>query len=932
MNASRTFGSEISMAVRPLGFSLAAALALLSVVFPAALPAEPYLVKDLNTSSPFNRGQVNLADRGTAPGVSYFAAADPAHGIELWRSDGTPGGTERLTDVCAGPCNSLPASISVQAGRVFFKANDGFSGDELWVSDGTPGSERRVRDLCPGPCSAYPSRVEAVGDRLLFFSYFPDSDRYELWQTDGTREGTVRVKVFCTACYVWVDLTPIGERALFIFKGVELWVTDGTPGGTRFLRELAFESSYPGFFPSLIPSDGFAWIWDTDGLWRTDGTAAGTVLLKPMDELATESVFGHDLHRLALWHGLLVGVLDSGEMIRSDGTPDGTFRIASFSSSSAVGGFAALDSEILFLVGDSSGPSVLWSTRGTAGTTGPKIVLEAAVEPTSLTRLGGDRAVFLAGLNQYRDKTEIWVTDGTAAGTRPLALPPGFVFSGAFYPMGNGPIENGPSGDGRALFFREFPGDSLWITDGTEAGTHEVRGFRNIPGSSGPLEQAALGGKLVFSAMVSEARAPLFISDGTAAGTGLLSERANNAFSFFRFGDRLLFSASRIGGYPPTMWATDGTPAGTVRVSRYGFSHPARLGGQILFSGFSALGNELMKSDGLGRTVQLVKDIDPFIVETFHHQCEGESSRPVFGVAVGGRMLLAADDGRSGRELWASDGTPAGTVLVRDINPGRKPGAPEPCEDFPDAPRRHDTGLSSDPQDFVLLGSVALFTADDGLRGRELWITNGTFRGTRRLADLIPGRRGSAPHDLVRFHGHVYFLAANPGQGESLWRTDGTAQGTTRVLDLTLDGLPSWGRSLTMAAGRLFFTVYNEATGAELWASTGDAGGTGLVIDLNPGPGNSSAQFLTAIGGALLFTADDGLTGLEPWRTDGTDAGTLRLGDLNPGRDASSPGPYTALPNVVMTGADDGAHGREPWAIPRGEIGSGFEIVEPPPR
>src|SRR5215210_4777844 len=899
------------MAVRQLGFSLTAALALLSAL-PTALPAEPYLVKDLNTSSPFNRGQVDLANRGIGPGVSYFSAADPAHGAELWRSDGTPGGTERLTDICAGPCNSLPASISVHAGRVFFKADDGFSGDELWVSDGTPGSERRVRDLCPGPCSAYPVRVEEVGDRLLFFSYFQTSSRYELWQTDGTREGTLRVKTFCPdGCYV-SELIPIGERALFSVDNVDLWVTDGTAGGTRFLRRLRFDFSSSGFLPSVIPSDGFAWMWDADGLWRTDGTAAGTVLLKPMDELATESVFSHDLDRLALWHGLLVGVLDSGEMIRSDGTPEGTFRIASFPSSSALGSFAALDSEILFLVGDASGPSVLWSTRGTADTTGPKIVLEAAVEPTSLTRLGGDRAVFLAGLSQYLDKTQIWVTDGTAAGTRPLALPPGFVYSGAFYPIGNG-----ATGDRRALFFREFPGDSLWITDGTEAGTHEVRSFRNVPGSSGPLEQAALEGKLVFSAKVSEARAPLFISDGTAAGTGLLSERAKNAFSFFRFGDRLLFSASRLGGYPPTMWATDGTPAGTTRVSRYGFSHPALLGGQVLFSGFSGLGDELMKTDGLTRTVQLVKDIDPFIVETFHHQCFGESSRPVFGGVVGGRLILAADDGRSGRELWASDGTPAGTVLVRDINPGRTPGAPEPCEDFPDAPRRHDTGLSSDPQGFMLLGGVALFSADDGLRGRELWVTNGTFRGTHRVADLVPGPRGSAPHDLLRFHGQVYFLAANPGRGESLWRTDGTARGTTRVLDLTLDGLPSWGRGLTVAAGRLFFTVYNEATGAELWASTGDASGTGLVTDLNPGPGNSSAQFLTAVGGVLLFTADDGLTGLEPWRTDGTAAGTVCLGDLAPGRDASSPGPYTAIKKVVMTGADDGVHGREPWAIPR---------------
>jgi ELWxxDGT repeat protein len=318
-----------------------------------------------------------------------------------------------------------------------------------------------------------------------------------------------------------------------------------------------------------------------------------------------------------------------------------------------------------------------------------------------------------------------------------------------------------------------------------------------------------------------------------------------------------------------------------------------------------------------------VKDIDPYIVAAPHHLCEAESSRPGPGVVVGGRVLFAADEGRYGRELWASDGTPAGTMRVRDINPGRVPGAPSPCEDLLHPPHRPDTGLGSDPQDLVLLGSAALFTADDGTHGRELWISNGTFPGTHRVADILPGPHGSEPHDLVRLVNRVYFLATNAGLGESLWRTDGSAQGTVRVRDLALDGHPSWGRGLTVAGSRLYFTVYNETTGAELWTSTGEAADTGLVIDLNPGPGSSSPRSLTLVGGTggiLLFAADDGVTGLEPWRTDGTAAGTRQVGDINPGRDASSPGPFTAIQNLVMTGANDGVHGYEPWAIPKADI------------
>jgi ELWxxDGT repeat protein len=897
----------------------------LLLAVPAALPAVPYLVKDLDTSPSMEPGQIAPADLGTGPGVSYFAAGDPAHGVELWRSDGTPGGTERLTDVCAGRCGAQPAVVAVQAGHVFFQANDSFSGDELWVSDGTPGSERRVRDLCPGPCSADPILAATLGnhpgDPLLFIASFPESPRFELWRTDGTREGTALVKVLCSGIDCTVeDLRSIGGKALLLVDGLDLWTTDGTADGTRPLLHFAYNPNL-GFLPELIPDDGFAWMWGNEGLWRSDGTDAGTILLKGMDELTVRPDLTRSLDRHALWHGLLVGFVSSGEVVRSDGTPQGTFRIARFGSAPEAA--APLDSEVLFQISDVSNHLTLWSTRGTVETTGPKLVEEAAEAPSGLARLSGDRAVFLAQRNdpgQTFDQTQLWVTDGTAAGTRQISVSPSGVFS-------NGQVF--VTGDGRAFVLRNVTGDDLWITDGTEAGTFSVRDFGDVPGSSGPLEQAALrgasGNRLVFSAATSDDRAPLFVSDGTTAGTGLLSAQADRAFSFFPFGGRLLFSASGPGGAPPLLWTTDGTPGGTAVLSRQtGFSNPALLGGQILFAGLSGLGTELWKTDGRPHSVQLVKDIDPFIVEIPDGslRCFRESSSPVFAEVVGGHLLFAADDGRSGRELWASDGTTAGTAQVRDIRPGRSSDVPWWCGD-PRGPYREDIGLSSNSQGFVLLGSVVLFTADDGLRGRELWVSNGTFRGTHRVVDLVPGPRGSAPHDLVRFGDRVYFLAPGTGAGgpgESLWKTDGTAQGTTRVLDLTLDGLPSWGRSLTVAAGRLFFSVYNETTGAELWASTGDAGGTSLLTDLRPGPGNSSPQLLTAEGRLLLFAADDGLTGLEPWRSDGTAAGTFRVGDIAPGRDASSPGPFTALSNLVMTGADDGVHGRELWAIPKTDV------------
>jgi ELWxxDGT repeat protein len=72
---------------------------------------------------------------------------------------------------------------------------------------------------------------------------------------------------------------------------------------------------------------------------------------------------------------------------------------------------------------------------------------------------------------------------------------------------------------------------------------------------------------------------------------------------------------------------------------------------------------------------------------------------------LNGSLLFSADDGTSGYELWKTDGTEAGTVLVKDIDPG--------------APASYVTPLAK-------LNDVLVLGADDGVHGYELWKTDGT--------------------------------------------------------------------------------------------------------------------------------------------------------------------------------------------------------------
>jgi ELWxxDGT repeat protein len=134
---------------------------------------------------------------------------------------------------------------------------------------------------------------------------------------------------------------------------------------------------------------------------------------------------------------------------------------------------------------------------------------------------------------------------------------------------------------------------------------------------------------------------------------------------------------------------------------------------------------------------------------------------------MGIRLVFSADDGSSGVELWVTDGTTAGTTLLKDINPGSD-------ESF--------------PFDFAALGDGRLvFSADDGSNGRELWVTDGTTAGTTLLKDINPG-----PGDSVTGHegfaalgdGRLVFQANDGSTGTELWVTDGTAVGTTLLKDI----------------------------------------------------------------------------------------------------------------------------------------------------
>src|SRR5262249_9160115 len=148
------------------------------------------------------------------------------------------------------------------------------------------------------------------------------------------------------------------------------------------------------------------------------------------------------------------------------------------------------------------------------------------------------------------------------------------------------------------------------------------------------------------------------------------------------------------------------------------------------------------------------------LVNDLHPGSDG--SDPSYLTAVGSTLFFQANDGSHGIELWKSNGSSTGTVLVKDIRPGSAA-----------AFNTYGNSLRFAYNAAVVSGTL-VSAANDGSHGLELWKSNGTSTGTVMVKNIRPGSSGSKPAYLINVSGTLFFAANESSHGTELWKSDGS--------------------------------------------------------------------------------------------------------------------------------------------------------------
>lgn len=448
--------------------------------------------------------------------------------------------------------------------------------------------------------------------------------------------------------------------------------------------------------------------------------------------------------------------------------------------------------------------------------------------------------------------------------------------------------------------FRSYPDSSLWVSDGTLAGTIQISDTIKCVSYGGVV----VNGTFIFKGFTPHCGLEICATDGTKSGTKIVKDinpglaSSQQRFTDMAAIDGYIYFTAVTPGEGCELWRSDGTALNTSIVkdivpgtgSGIDSSHftLSAFKNKLLFSAQTdAYGNEVWSTDGTAANTFMLFDI----------VAGNKSSNPGGFYYLDNMALFTVSQEPGYKALWRTDGTTAGTVLLKDSVESTFDGYLHVFKN-----RAYFLLSHFSPDEYGYYSLKAALWGTDGIDSTSV---HTTFISDLDLYNGLGNVESSHLADAINLPDKFIFPYADDFSLNELWESDGSSAGTRLFKYLPPDPTISVPYIYTnqvydpvnetttypLLNGSFYIVIQDEENGKELWKSDQATDNTDILMDINPGSASGiEDQSYIYTNTELFFSANDGVNGNELWQTDGTN--TAMVKDISPGSGSSNPGNF----------------------------------------